>query len=75
MKPFLQGKKALSSPALHAEHHHRGASHARPPASAPVVAPSPQVELVKQGDKVVRIVITCTCGERVEVNCLYAAGV
>jgi hypothetical protein len=32
------------------------------------------VEVVKEGDKVVRLVVTCACGERVEVECLYSAG-
>jgi hypothetical protein len=32
------------------------------------------VEVVKEGDKVVRLVVTCICGERVEVECLYPAG-
>jgi len=30
--------------------------------------------VVKEGDKVVRLVITCVCGERVEVECLYRPG-
>jgi hypothetical protein len=29
---------------------------------------------VRQGDKVVRIVVTCGCGERIEIDCLYPAG-
>ena len=33
-----------------------------------------QVEVVKEGDKVVRVVVTCACGERVEIDCLYPAG-
>ena len=35
---------------------------------------APHVETVKQGDKVVRIIVTCACGERVEIDCLYPAG-
>ncbi|HEX2100483.1 MAG TPA: hypothetical protein VHF69_07460 [Candidatus Synoicihabitans sp.] len=35
---------------------------------------APQVEAIKQGDKVVRLVVTCSCGERVEIDCLYPAG-
>ena len=34
----------------------------------------PQVETIKQGDKVVRLVVTCSCGERIEIDCLYPAG-
>lgn len=77
MKPFLEGKKPITDAAL------------RPPApgleSAPRLAPatpaappenrSAQVEVIKQGDKVVRLVVTCACGEKIEVNCLYPPGV
>lgn len=31
------------------------------------------VDCVRQGDRVIRIVVTCACGERIEVDCLYAA--
>lgn len=37
-------------------------------------APAPQIELIKQGDKIVRIVVTCSCGERTEIECLYPPG-
>ena len=33
-----------------------------------------QVETVKQGDKIVRLIVTCGCGERIEIDCLYPAG-
>ncbi len=32
------------------------------------------VECIKQGDKVTRLIVTCTCGERIEVECIYPAG-
>ncbi len=32
------------------------------------------VETVKQGDKVVRLIVHCSCGERIEIDCLYPAG-
>lgn len=71
MKSFLQGKKSLNDAPL------------RPPAAAPAlrhVAPaSPpaeghahHVEVIKEGDKVVRIIVTCRCGERTEVDCIYS---
>lgn len=75
MKPFLHGKKNLSIEPL------------TPPsglaAHGTACAPrdsngnrhgGPTVEAVKQGDKIVRLVVTCVCGERVEVECLYPAG-
>jgi hypothetical protein len=35
---------------------------------------APLIDIVKQGDKIVRIVVTCTCGERTEIECLYPPG-
>ncbi|MCX6934480.1 MAG: hypothetical protein NTZ29_17630 [Verrucomicrobia bacterium] len=78
MKPFLFGKKTLDAEPLRL-----------PPSMQPAVGlaysqtlrpPSekhghdPVVETIKEGDKVVRLVITCGCGERIEVECLYPAG-
>ena len=78
MKSFLQGKKMLEMESL------------KPPGggtslaaqvgnlrSASVCTPevaSAQVEVVKEGDKVVRLIVHCVCGERVEIECLYSAG-
>jgi hypothetical protein len=78
MKSFLQGKKsldiaALRPPAVSAH----GMASAGPGLNVPGHAhgaASPSVEVVKQGDKVVRLIVTCGCGERVEVECLYPAG-
>jgi hypothetical protein len=41
------------------------------PARPHPAAAAPTVELVKDGAKVVRIVVTCKCGERMELDCLY----
>jgi len=78
MKPFLQGKKTLGIESL------------KPPGGAPALAAQvgklrsasictpeaagAQVEVVKEGDKVVRLIVNCVCGERVEIECLYSAG-
>ena len=79
MKPFLQGKKILNVASLHlppgsgpAPKVHLGG--ARPQASASPEVASASVETVKEGDKIVRLVVTCACGERVEIECLYPAG-
>lgn len=72
MKPFLTGRRNLEAPSLRAPHIHKAV-----PATGTVRAPAaegPNVEVVKQGDKVVRIIVTCACGEKVEVECLYPAG-
>ncbi len=78
MKPFLSGRPTHDhQPALARddaagsgllrlhEAHSVAANRAGGPASGPTV------ECVKQGDKVVRLIITCSCGERIEVDCLY----
>jgi hypothetical protein len=83
MNSFLQGKKALSIPQLRPLH-----AAARPPGPPAVsLLPrepaslhahsnggDPTVEVVKEGDKIIRLVVVCTCGERVEIECLYPAG-
>lgn len=68
MKHFLHGRVQIPEAPL------------CPPLPAPdslKVAPfdstpaGPQIETVKQGDKVVRLIVTCSCGERIEIECLY----
>jgi hypothetical protein len=72
MKPFLHGKKSLGVPALTAP---RGKIvPALSGSSTPAAAPASNVEVVKEGDKVVRLIITCVCGEKTEVECLYPPG-
>lgn len=72
MKPFLLGKKAVDTKLLRVTQ--------SPMASVTVQGGAhaahggPNVETVKQGDKIVRLIVTCSCGERIEVECLYPAG-
>jgi hypothetical protein len=73
MNPFLQGRKSAEGLALSAP---QSTSAARLPGMIrPTQAPAagPQVEVVKEGNKVVRIVVKCACGERLEVECLYSS--
>jgi len=82
MKSFLHGKKSLSIPPLHpAVSPVMATSAAAQPKPAPAPAPAAHqgpgqatVEVIKEGDKVVRLVVVCTCGERVEIECLYPGG-
>ncbi|HEU5081201.1 MAG TPA: hypothetical protein VFT72_18455 [Opitutaceae bacterium] len=82
MKPFLTGRRQVSAPALQsitgggpkdaqirpgAHDHSHGAG-------AGAQRPNPSVECVKQGDKIVRLIVTCGCGERIEIDCMYPAG-
>jgi hypothetical protein len=71
MKPFLQGRKSHSASPL------------RPAVVTPTIPRSPippaaehrhgtHVEVIKEGDKVVRLIVTCACGEKTEVDCIYA---
>jgi hypothetical protein len=78
MKSFLDGKKSLAiaplvaapGPAARlASGGKNGHAH-----DANSQAAKANVEIVKEGDKVVRIVVTCHCGERLEIECLYPAG-
>ncbi|HZZ18171.1 MAG TPA: hypothetical protein VFE25_02320 [Opitutaceae bacterium] len=78
MKSFLEGKKSLSiSPLVAAS-----GPTAQPPANGknghahdgPGGVQKANVEIVKEGDKVVRMIVTCKCGERLEIECLYPAG-
>jgi hypothetical protein len=71
MKPFLHGKKILDALPLRSSNSNSPVPTAglvRPPASGP------SVEIVKQGDKVMRLIVTCSCGEHIEVECIYPAG-
>jgi hypothetical protein len=76
MKSFLQGKRSLDISALRAPQTGGLASvNGGNPATEPTITGlSPHIDLVKQGDKIIRIVVTCTCGERTEIECLYPPG-
>lgn len=73
MKPFLQGRPVQKSGAL------KPLEGGAPAAMPQVRTGTPghagvNVETVREGDKVVRIVVTCSCGERIEIDCLYPPG-
>lgn len=86
MKPFLTGKKQLDitplrfpstpSPLATAA---AAAARVQAPSSGDAstpeapCAPSPRVEAVREGGKVVRLIVSCSCGERIEVDCQYPA--
>ena len=68
MKHYLHGRVQIPEEALSAP---------PPPTDGLRVAPftntasSSNIEVVKQGEKVTRLIVTCTCGERIEIECLY----
>ena len=74
MKPFLLGRKASAVASL-------ASSRPKATLSLPEVTredlhkhAGPHVEVIKEGDKVVRMIVICSCGERIEVECLYTSG-
>jgi hypothetical protein len=73
MKSFLAGKRPHDAAPLRSLHVHKAAAPVRH-AAAPAAPEGPTVEVVKEGDKVVRIIVNCACGEKVEVDCLYPVG-
>ena len=68
MKPFLFGKKNSEAAQL------RVAPNVAPSTAHGAAHHGAHVEAIKQGDKIVRLIVTCACGERIEVECLYPAG-
>lgn len=82
MKPFLSGRPTAATPALRPTAEGKETSIPGIPSltSQPGLkregddhVHGPKIECVKQGEKVVRMIITCSCGERIEVECLYPA--
>ena len=72
-EPIPQGTKtaevtALEAPGSDAAYASRAwSTRPRRPAHRPTV------EVVKEGDKMSRLIVKCSCGERLEVECLYSA--
>jgi hypothetical protein len=81
MNAYLPGRKPAGIPSLSVSPAAQrqalpafGELRAASPGSTAAVAGGPQIEAVKEGDRVVRLVVTCSCGEKIEVECLYPAG-
>ena len=80
MKSFLHGKKSFPTeslrppPQLAAAMSGNCKSPNHPGLAQSGNDTSAHVEVVKEGDKVVRLIVTCQCGERIEIECLYPAG-
>ncbi|PTY08780.1 hypothetical protein DB347_04195 [Opitutaceae bacterium EW11] len=76
MKPFLSGRAQVPNASLQSsfasvrESGIRVVGHSHVKTGAEGDA-QPTVECVKQGDKVVRLIVTCTCGEKIEIDCVY----
>jgi hypothetical protein len=78
MKPFLHGKKSISvaplRPLQKGVPAHAPSGNAAKSTAETTTGGGCSVEVIKEGDRVSRIVVSCTCGERVDITCLYPAG-
>lgn len=80
MKSFLAGQKALATESLQplasqvAQEVQFGCLKLPQFSRLAPSTAGAQVEVVKEGDKVVRLIVTCSCGDKVEIDCLYSAG-
>ena len=86
MKSFLSGRPtapvASLKPLLDRPARHAGVTTGSPNSGSGAGSTSfggasshahqPSVETVKKGDKVTHLIVTCACGERIEIDCLYA---
>jgi len=68
MKHYLHGRPQISDPRLSPA---APAGDAAPLASFAAPAALSDIEVVKQGDRVTRLIVTCSCGERIEIECVY----
>lgn len=73
MKPFLQGRPVHGNSPLRPLDTGAGQAIASAKAAAGASC-GVKVDTIKEGEKVVKIVVTCSCGERIEIDCLYAGG-
>ena len=71
MKPFLTGRRSPPHASLRPATAASGLRRALAPVEE-IPDSGPQVEVVKEGDKVVRLIVVCSCGERTEIECLYS---
>ncbi|MFA5263325.1 MAG: hypothetical protein WC378_05825 [Opitutaceae bacterium] len=74
MKSFLHGRPVQKGSLLHSLSGQAPEFSGKAHVAGHSSESGPTVECIKEGDKVVRMVVTCTCGERIEIECLYPAG-
>lgn len=74
MKSFLQGRPFQDASPLRPLATVANEGLNKPKSHAHNESAGPTVECIKQGEKVVRLIVTCSCGERIEIECLYPAG-
>lgn len=74
MKPFLQGRKVAESKSLPTQVSTSVLPVREQPKAVARTSAGPNVEVVKKGNKVTHVIVTCSCGEKIEVECLYTEG-
>lgn len=76
MKSFLSDRPRVTLPDSPREQPSALSPGARSPSpcAASSAGRASSVECIREGDRITRLVVTCACGERVEIDCLYAAG-
>jgi hypothetical protein len=78
MESFLSERKRVAMPALppavnasaHAFNAVAGGTSAKA-SSGSGGATVPLVECVREGERITRLIVTCGCGERIEIDCIY----
>lgn len=61
-KPVLAGPSSCSAPAP---------AGGTPGSTPPALASPPTITLKREGDRVTHVQIQCSCGELIELNCVY----
>ena len=82
MKDFLQNRPRVAAPGGHPK---PGDTAPSPLFDAALLGAIPSggggrhghdatVEAIKEGDRVTKLIVTCRCGEKIEILCAYAPG-
>jgi len=78
MKSFLSARTRVDSPpGMESSESHplgKGLKSRASVCSSPG-QPGLPIECLREGDKIVRLKVTCACGEVIEIDCLYDVGV
>ena len=84
MQDFLEGRLSCpphTGPSPEADPGFTGMDAPQPPRAAPAPAPhshtrpvpggTPDIQLVKEDGQIRKIIVLCSCGERIELECAY----
>lgn len=71
MKPFLHGRKTAEAKPLPVPVSPPVLPSREPAAPVAKHSVGPNVEVVRKGTTITHLIVTCSCGEKIEVQCLY----